>query len=888
MPETTVTLDLWIVATSLAVAGILLVALASWTHRLRRQVAFRERERQAAYEKLKAFFNAIPDPVWIKSPEGTYQECNDHMIELLEREREAVIGQRDDALFPPEGAGQMLSTDDEAVRTGKVLSYLTSLASPGRPVRWLDIRKAPLYDADGRITGIVGVARDVTEVVRSQKALCMWAHAFEHAGIGITIHDVRTRAIVAVNPVFARERGFTPEEMAGMPIERLYPGNVRAELPAGPEHGNSAEHEVLESVHITRDGKKFPVLIDRSSFHDEKGDARFTVSYVQDLTARKRAEDELRLAEVAFQSSAALVITDENGAIKRVNQAFLSLTGYLQDEITGRNLMGLIAPDKCLARSAELLESLRQTQHWESEHSMRVHKGNPRIVRTSISPVFDEAGGIRHYVVAIIDLTHEHEARASIRRVTFSDPLTGLSNRSYLNLRLHHLLERNDSRGGALLLIDIDHFKRVNDLHGHRVGDMLIVRIAERLRSLMKREYVLSRFSGGTFALLVPSGGADGASPQSAVADLAASLRASLGQPFPRNNPDTDPISITVSIGWTDFERTQKSAESILREAELAMYEAKAEGRDSVRRFEAEMERVLQRREALASDLARVTQEAPEEIELYLQLQSDRQGYPVGAEVLARWNHRNGCMILPGQFIGLAEERGLIVPLGTLILRQACRLLSEWSRRPAFKHLSLSVNISSMQLSSPDFVAVVTGILKETGIAPRKLTLEITETAIMESVEETGDALASLRRLGVRISLDDFGIGYSSLHYLARLPLDQLKIDRSFVQRLAENGNEMKIAQAIIGLARGLGLEVIAEGIETDAQGQFLLEHGCDCFQGYLLASPLPIPAFQKMLEGMLGAGVPLAGDPNARASTPAGEEPNPRMAASLQTRLIQ
>ena len=881
MPETTITLELQIAAAFLIIAGGLLVALTAWVLVLRRQVAARVREQQTARKALKVFFEAIPDPIWIKTPEGVYRECNDQMIKLLGCGRDAVIGKRDDALFPAGRATQMINTDNEVIRTGQALSYLTSLERPGGPVYWLDIRKAPLYAADGRITGIIGGARDITDRLRSERTLRMWAHAFQHAGFGIKIHDIRTGTIVAVNPVFARERGYTPEQMAGMPIDHLFPERIRAELSGRPKDGVSAEHEVLESVHVTRRGEEFPVLIDRSIFRDEHGDARFTVSYVQDLTARKRDEDALRLAEVAFQSSAALVITDENGSIQRVNQAFLDLTGYRENELTGHNLVELIAADRAAHATAEVLEALRNRTRWESEHSLRVRKGSPRIVRTGVSPVFGEAGAVRHYVVALIDLTHEHEARASIRRVTFTDQLTGLSNRSFLNLRLQHLLERSDAHGGALLLIDIDHFRRVNDLHGHRIGDRLITRVAERLRPWMKKDYVLSRLNGGTFALLVPTNSADTAAFAHTVTDLAATVRVSLGQPFPRNDPGADPISITVSIGWTDFEPSEKSTESILRKAELAMYEAKAAGRDSVRRFEPEMERILQRREALALDLTRVTQDAQEEIELHLQLQTDRQGNPVGAEVLARWNHRNGQMIPPEQFIGLAEERGLIIPLGTLILRQACRLLSEWATQPGFRDLSLSVNISPMQLASPDFVAMVTGAVEETGIDPRKLTLEITETAVMENIEEASRTLASLRDVGVRISLDDFGIGYSSLHYLARLPLDQLKIDRSFVQRLSEQGNETKIAQVIIGLGSGLGLEVIAEGIETDAQGQYLLRHGCDRFQGYLLAPPMQIDAFRKLLERVFHSGGTPADDPEAWTSGLGTEEPALHLATS-------
>lgn len=711
---------------ALAVVLVLIVAMLLRVGLLRRAVASRTRELRAEEGMLRALFDAIPDAIWVKDLDGIYRECNDRLCGSFKVDRNALIGHGDEALFTPEIAAKVRATDALTLRRGERYTYLLPLTTSDGVTRHFEIVKMPMHAADGALSGIVGVARDITE--------------------------------------------------------------------------------------------------------------------------RRQTDRELRLAAVAFQTHEASVVTDPDGVIQRVNAAFVTLTGYRSDEACGQSLALLIPQQENRSPYLHAMEQARAAGFWQGELWVRMREGQPRVVRATVSAVPDDTGRVGHYVGAMIDLTTEHEARASIDRVTFFDPLTELPNRNFLLRRLQHALADADLRGGALLLIDLDHLRRVNDLRGHAAGDRLLGMIAQRLRPLLDEPAVLCRFRGGTFALLVPCDPLDPAAPCVHASAHAGRIRHALREPFPLEAVEGSSVKITVSVGWTDLNRGRQSAESALEEAELAMYSAKASGRDQVRRFEPEMRTALQRREALAHDLARAIAGEAGCLDLHLQLQADRHGRAIGAEALLRWTRPDGERVSPGLFVSIAEERGLIVALGNWVLHSACTRLADWSTRPLTRGLSLSVNVSARQFAQHDFVERLRGTLDETGADPGRLKLEITETVILGDLDEIADALKRLRTLGIRISLDDFGIGYSSLSYLARLPLDQLKIDRSFISRLHEDTNNATIAQTIIGMGRELGLEVIAEGVETAAQHQLLMAYGCDAFQGYLLSRPLPPAAFEEML----------------------------------------
>ncbi|TAL74033.1 MAG: EAL domain-containing protein [Rhodanobacter sp.] len=819
---------------------LLLALMLAWVWSLRRNVAARTRELHAQERNVRALFDASPDAIWFKDRQGVLLDANRQVETLFQVPRERLIGRTDSQLFGDAAAADVHTMDAEVLRSGVQRSAICPFPLADGGTREYEVITAPLLEADGAVRGVLSAARDVTARRETEVKLRLWATAFEHGGFGLAIFDARTRCIVAANPCFARERGYTSEEMVNMSVHALYPADLVEERKRMRKMIDAHQHMMVETEQITRDGRRFPVLLDCTTSRDASGEPEFVIVYAQDISGRKRAEAELRLAAVAFETQEALLVSDAQGLIQRVNQAFTRLTGFAPAEVLGMpsSAMGMHGDDS--ARRSQLAHY----GFWQGEQWVRVKQGQPRVVRTAISAVHDAAGKLIHYVYTMVDLTSEREAHASVDRMTYFDSLTELPNRQYLLGYLQHMLGEAGT-GGVLLIADLDHFKRINDLRGHAAGDRLLALVARRLRVLADGDCMVGRFGGGTFTMVVPGRDVGPVARKDLAVDYAERLRQQLREPFalvPGRG-----ATVTASIGWTELVPRQDVAETVLREAELAMYAAKAAGRDQVRRFDPDMLADLAQREELVQELRAAI--VDDELELYLQPQADREGHIVSAEALLRWTRHDGSQVLPDVFIPVAEDNGLIVPLGAWVLQRACEQLVAWSVEPATNMLSLAANVSAHQFAQPGFVASVRDALKASGADPARLKLEITESAILGDLADAAMKLAQLRSHGIRISLDDFGTGYSSLAYLSRLPIDQLKIDKSFVLRLPADANDAMVAQTIIGMGRGLGLEVIAEGVETEAQQRFLMQHGCDAFQGYLVAKPLPPDEFNTLLK---------------------------------------
>ena len=630
--------------------------------------------------------------------------------------------------------------------------------------------------------------------------------------------------------------GLARKPLVGLTDAELFPPELIAEVrekDANVVLTGQIMHRILD---ITVRGEPRHLEVIDVPLRRFDGSIHGTLGTARDITDRLRAEAELRLAAAAFEVQEALVVMDVDGIVQRVNKAFTALTGFLPEDVTGQFVGVLDSGHHDQRFYADMWARARRDGLWQGEQWIRCRQDQPKVVRGALTAVKDQAGGISHFIYSAVDLTSEREAHASVGRLTFFDPLTELPNRRYLLGRLQHLIERA-SDGGALLLIDLDHFKRVNDLRGHAAGDQLLSLIADRLRTLPRADRVLSRFSGGTFALLVE--GAANAGDDAALGRLAEEMRARLREPFALGDNAT---TITASIGWTRLSSGQATPEAVLKEAELAMYSAKAAGRDQVRRFEPAMLSEVEQHDALVQDLRQAIDDRA--LELYLQGQVDHDGRVLGAEALLRWTRPDGERVSPDRFIPIAEDNGLIEAIGSWVLGESCRLLTAWEDPEDLRGLCLAVNVSARQFAARGFVEHVLEVLARAGANPTRLKLEVTESTILDDIEEAAAKLRRLRQRGIRVSLDDFGTGYSSLAYLSRLPLDQLKIDKSFVARLPEDANDSMVAQTIIGMGRGLGLEVIAEGVETEAQLAFLRAQGCDAFQGYLYSRPIPAAEF--------------------------------------------
>ncbi|MGB9781363.1 MAG: EAL domain-containing protein [Moorellaceae bacterium] len=455
------------------------------------------------------------------------------------------------------------------------------------------------------------------------------------------------------------------------------------------------------------------------------------------------------------------------------------------------------------------------------------------------------AGTIASLIAQTLVNAERKKMENEIYNLAFYDPLTGLANRRLLMDRLRQatLSSQRTGKYGALLLLDLDNFKTLNDTQGHDVGDALLVQLAERLKAELRASDTIARLGGDEFVVLLEEVGEDAVTATAQARRVAEKIRSLIAQPFVLPGLTGGDYRITTSIGITLFHGQESLPKDLLKRADLALFQAKQSGRNTVRLFDAQMQAFTEALAELETNLRRAVEKR--EFELYYQPIVNAEGKVVGAEALLRWRRPDGELILPSQFIPLAETTGLILPLGQWVWEEACRRLEVWAREPALRHLYLAVNVSAWQLRQPDFVDLLLSPVIAARIDGSRLKLEITENTLLENFEDTNSKMRRLKTYGIGFCLDDFGTGYSSLAYLKSLPLDQLKIDRSFVRDLPHSVNDAAIIQAIIAIGSRLNIEVIAEGVETEAQKEFLLSLGCQAFQGYLFGKPVPPEEFE-------------------------------------------
>ena len=498
-----------------------------------------------------------------------------------------------------------------------------------------------------------------------------------------------------------------------------------------------------------------------------------------------------------------------------------------------------------------------ERKRWVSQRLERQkHQPEPReqsYANGSTIQITERATPDGGLVISYHDVTALRKASTEIESLAFYDPLTNLPNRRLLMDRMQQAIAASVRSGqyGALLFLDLDHFKTLNDTRGHEVGDMLLRQVAQRLKTCVRREDTVARLGGDEFVVML--------SDLSVHRDEAAAQARRVGEKILRklNVPYTlggNAHHSTPSIGATLMGGTLQSSVDLLKEADIAMYQVKSQGRNALCFFDPQMQIVISMRAQLEADLQMAL--TARQFVLHYQPQFHLDGRMVGAEALIRWQHPERGLVAPGEFIGVAEESELIVPMGHWVLRTACEQLAAWQGDERYRHLQVSVNVSARQFRQRDFVARVVEVLRETGARPHLLKLELTESLVLDNVDDTIAKIGMLKTKGVRFSVDDFGTGYSSLAYLTRLPLDQLKIDQSFVRNLGVRHTDDVIVQTILGMARNLELDVIAEGVETEAQKDFLARHGCVYFQGYLLGRPTPVADLEALIESATATAV--------------------------------
>ncbi|MES2757166.1 MAG: EAL domain-containing protein [Pseudomonadota bacterium] len=527
-----------------------------------------------------------------------------------------------------------------------------------------------------------------------------------------------------------------------------------------------------------------------------------------------------------------------------VNEAFERRTGYRRAEVLGRSWRMLLGIDTDLAVIDRIAGAVARTEPVTAELMYYTKSGAPYWVELELVPFADEGGNNTHWVAVGRDITERKKSESHIHRLAFFDVLTGLPNRRLLMDRLDKLLASAHAGAGfgAVMFIDLDHFKYINDARGHAVGDALLRNAADRLSRLVRSGDTVARIGGDEFVVLLTQLGHDKGGAGEAALVVAEKIRHAITECF---EIDGQSYNSSASIGVTLLPKPGQTVHDLLREADTAMYRAKADGRNGVAFFEATMQAEVERRLTMERDLADAFDNG--ELAMHLQLQVDSYGAPVGAELLMRWRTADGTLVTPDLFIPVAEESGLIVPLGQWAMRQACDCWLILSR--AGHPMPLSVNVSPSQFRQPEFVADVRTILDETGVPAGQLIFEVTEGLLIDNLDDTIARMHDLAALGIRLSIDDFGTGYSSLSYLKRMPLYELKIDRSFIRDTPGDANGTAIVQSIIAMAGHLGLRVVAEGVETRAQAEFLAANGAPGMQGYLFARPMPLQNLIALLN---------------------------------------
>lgn len=659
--------------------------------------------------------------------------------------------------------------------------------------------------------------------------------------------------IIYVNDSAVALLAYSRKKLYSMNILDLAPEDWRGVYRVGlREILNDDEHSVREIRLVKKNGVKIPVDLNAVLLPNGR-----IYGSCRDITERKLAQRALQDSEETSQlllNSVAEGIygVDMKGVCTFVNAAFLRILGYPNaSDVVGRKMHDLIhhsyadgTPypfDEC-----RIYHSFRDRQAFNVDDEVFWHRDGSTVAVEYWSHPIVKNGVVLGAVVTFLDITERKLAEGKIHQLAFYDPLTSLPNRRLLLDRLSQAFSVTARNGyyGALMFIDLDNFKTLNDSKGHDMGDLLLVEVAHRLKRCVREGDTVARLGGDEFVVVLEmlSANLDEAVLQTEM--RGEKIRAVLNQPYQLQQYSQQS---SPSIGVVVFRGHQESIDNLLKYADTAMYQAKAAGRNAIRFYDPDMQAALEAHIELESELRAALKK--QQFRLYYQIQVDTQRRPIGAEVLLRWVHHTRGLISPLEFIPLAEETGLIVPIGLWVLQTACAQLKLWQTDALTCDLKLAVNVSARQFRQPDFVAQVTRVLEASGARASHLKLELTESIVLESAEEVINKMREIKRLGVSFSMDDFGTGYSSLQYLKRLPLDQIKIDQSFVRDITTDPNDAVIVQTVIAMSKAMGLDVIAEGVETEAQMDFLERSGCQSFQGYLFSKPVPLDALPALLN---------------------------------------
>jgi diguanylate cyclase (GGDEF)-like protein/PAS domain S-box-containing protein len=558
------------------------------------------------------------------------------------------------------------------------------------------------------------------------------------------------------------------------------------------------------------------------------------------------ANQDLSIAAAAFESQDGMLVTDADNIIIRVNNAFTNITGYNTEEAIGQVPRLLSSGHYYTEFHASMWKSVNELGFCEGEVWNKRKNGEAYLEHINIRSVKNKDNKVTNYVTTIKDVTLSKIAADEIESLAFYDPLTRLPNRRLFLDRLKQTSISHLRRGkiGGLLFLDLDNFKTINDTLGHNVGDLLLQQVAARLQGCIREGDTVARLGGDEFVLLLENLGEHKIKAATQIKLIGENILKTISKIY---QLETQSYQITCSLGAALLNDKGLTAEKKIQQADIAMYQSKKAGGNTLNFFHPEMQDAINSRVLIENELKNAIEQ--KQFRLFYQIQVDSSYRPMGAEALIRWVHPQRGLVPPMQFLPFAEETRQILSIGQWVLEEACAQLKIWEQDQRTAHLTLSVNVSAKQFHQTNFVTQVQKVVKHYGINPERLKLELTESILLKNIEDVIESMYVLNKVGIRFSLDDFGVGYSSLQYLKKLPLAELKIDQSFVQDIELDSSDQVIVRTIIAMAHSLELNVIAEGVETEGQKEFLVNSGCNSFQGYLFGKPLLLGEFEALLE---------------------------------------
>ena len=838
----------------LAVVGLLVSYLSMMLHDARYRS---ERERQKAdsllmeknraLQLLEGISDGSSDAIFAKDTNDRFILFNPAAERFTGKSAAQVLGHDETAIFPPEIAARIIADNRRVMEENKTITFHDEIVTVDGDRTFLDT-KGPLHDAEGNVIGMFGIARDITGLRVTEQALRRERDTNQRyldsvLNIMLALDDIGR--VTMINRYGCELLGYGEKELLGEQwFKKCLP------QPAGMEvvyplfrriiAGDLAAAEYHENEVLCRDGSRRLIAWHNGYFKNDAGNIVGTLSSGEDITARAQAEHELRKLSMAVeQSPECIAITDLDANIEYVNEAFVRTSGYSREELIGQNPRIHHSGKTPKETYDALWKSLSAGEVWQGLLYNRRKDGGEYTVHAIISPIREADGHITHYVAVEEDLTDKQRSEAEIHRLAFYDPLTGLPNRALLLERLTQMLSmtRRSKHFSALITFNIDRFKTINDAGGQALGDALLQAVGIRLCTIIREGDVVARSGGDEFGIMLADLGPDRENAAHFALHVAEKIHSSLYEAFLLGS---SPINLSACLGIALFPDAAHDAPlDIMRRVNTALHHAKSRGDGQTAFFEGSLDEAAHYRFEVERDLHRAL--VSDELRVYLQLQVDASGKPVGAEALVRWQHPQRGLIAPGAFIPIAEESNLIIEIGNWVLGEVCAMLAREDMAGCTKRIA--VNISPRHFRQPDFVDQVRQALGNSGADPTRLTLEVTEGMLIDNLNDVIAKMNELSAMGIHFSMDDFGTGYSSLAYLKRLPFNELKIDKTFVQDITTDTDSAALVEAILAVAKLMRLSVVAEGVETEEQAAFLNQRGKVFHQGYLYSMPGPAEA---------------------------------------------